>query len=45
MEKRRLSLQLDRNLLELLREKGAKLHGVSRIIYYCISCAKHRKYV
>lgn len=45
VEKRSRSLRLGRNLRDLLREKGAKLHGVSRIQYYCISCAKHRKYI
>ena len=45
MEKRRRSLPLDRNLRPLLMESGAKLHGTRRIVYYCISCAKHRKYV
>ena len=45
VEKRRRSLHLDRNLRQLLREQGARLHYGSRIVYYCISCAKHRKYV
>jgi ribosomal protein S26 len=45
IEKRRFSLRLDRNLRALLREKGAKLHNMRRVVYYCISCAKHRKYV
>lgn len=45
IEKRRSTLPLDRNLRQLLREQGAKLHSSRRIVYYCISCAKHRKYV
>jgi ribosomal protein S26 len=45
IEKKKHSLPLDRNLRELLKEKGAKLYAGSRITYYCISCAKHRKYV
>ncbi len=45
IEKLRNTLPLDRNLRRILREKGAKLHSTRRIVYYCISCAKHRKYV
>jgi small subunit ribosomal protein S26e len=45
VEKKRNTLPLDRNLRRILREKGAKLHSTRRIVYYCISCAKHRKYV
>jgi small subunit ribosomal protein S26e len=45
IEKRRRSLPLDRNTRRLLKEMGAKLHTSHSIVYYCISCAKHRKYV
>ncbi|MGD2200931.1 MAG: 30S ribosomal protein S26e [Candidatus Bathyarchaeota archaeon] len=45
IEKQRRSLPLDRNTRRLLREKGAKLHTSQNIVYYCVSCAKHRKYV
>ena len=45
VEKRRKTLPLDRNLLQLLMEKGAKIHSARRVVYYCISCAKHRKFV
>jgi small subunit ribosomal protein S26e len=45
VERSRYSFRLDRNLRALLREKGAKLHNLRRVAYYCISCAKHRRYV
>jgi ribosomal protein S26 len=45
VEKRRRTLPLDRNIRQMLKERGAKLHTSYRIVYYCISCAKHRKYV
>jgi ribosomal protein S26 len=45
IEKRRHALPLDRNLRRLLKEQGAKIYAGKRITYYCISCAKHRKYV
>jgi len=45
VEKKRDSLPFEMNLRRILREKGAKLHSTRRIVYYCISSAKHRKYV
>lgn len=45
VEKRRNTLPLSRNLRRILKEKGAKIYGGRRVVYYCISCAKHRKYV
>jgi small subunit ribosomal protein S26e len=45
IEKRRNTLPLSRNLRRILKEKGARLHSTRRVVYYCISCAKHRRYV
>ncbi len=45
LEKRKSTLPLNRRLKELLKKKGAYLSGGKSTVYYCISCAKHRKYV
>jgi small subunit ribosomal protein S26e len=43
--KRRFGLPLNRRLIKILKEQGARIHGGKNIVYYCVSCAKHRKYV
>ncbi|MBD3206035.1 30S ribosomal protein S26e [Candidatus Bathyarchaeota archaeon] len=45
ISKTRRSLPLDRNTRRLLKEAGARIHSSSHRVYYCVSCAKHRKYV
>ncbi len=45
VEKRKSVLPLDRRLRELLKKQGAYLSSGRSIVYYCVSCAKHRKYV
>lgn len=43
--KRKRTLPLDRRLLNLLKKQGARIAGHVSIVYYCISCAKHRRYI
>ncbi len=45
VEKRKSSLPLDHRLRELLKKQGTYISAAKRIVYYCVSCAKHRKYV
>ncbi|MFQ6081699.1 MAG: 30S ribosomal protein S26e [Candidatus Bathyarchaeia archaeon] len=45
VEKRKSTLPLDRRLRQLLKKQGAYLSTGRSIVYYCVSCAKHRKYV
>jgi len=45
IEKRKSTLPLDHRLRVLLRKKGAYVVGGRKIVYYCVSCAKHRRYV
>ncbi|MDH5441230.1 MAG: 30S ribosomal protein S26e [Candidatus Bathyarchaeota archaeon] len=45
IERRKSTMPLDHRLRELLKKQGAYLTGGRKIIYYCVSCAKHRKYV
>jgi ribosomal protein S26 len=45
VEKQRHFFPLDRMLRQPLKEREAKIYAGSSIAYYCISCAKHRKYV
>ena len=45
VEKRKSALHLDRRLRMLLKKQGAYISGRRSIVYYCVSCAKHRKYV
>ncbi|NIR86811.1 30S ribosomal protein S26e [Candidatus Bathyarchaeota archaeon] len=45
VEKRKSTLPLDHRLRERLKKQGAYLGGGRSIVYYCVSCAKHRKYV
>jgi small subunit ribosomal protein S26e len=43
--KRRFGLPLNRQLMKLLKEQGARMHSGKTTVYYCVSCAKHRKYI
>jgi len=43
--KRRYGLPLNRQLIKLLKEQGARMHSGKTTVYYCVSCAKHRKYI
>ena len=43
--KRRHGLPLNRELIKRLKEQGAHLPSSKITSYYCISCAKHRKYI
>jgi ribosomal protein S26 len=45
VEKRKSTLPLDHRLRKLLKDKGAYVDGGRSVVYYCISCAKHRRYV
>jgi small subunit ribosomal protein S26e len=45
VEKRKSGLRLDHRLRTLLKKHGAYISGRISIVYYCISCARHRKYV
>jgi small subunit ribosomal protein S26e len=45
VEKRKSALPIGYRLSKLLKKRGAYLSGGRNIVYYCISCAKHRKYV
>ena len=45
VEKHKSTLPLDHRLRKLLKNQGAYISGRRSIVYYCISCAKHRKYV
>ncbi len=45
VEKWKSTLRLDHRLKELLKKRGAYLSSGRSIVYYCISCAKHRKYI
>jgi small subunit ribosomal protein S26e len=45
IEKRKSSLRLVFKLRKLLKSSGACISNRSCIVYYCVSCAKHRKYV
>jgi small subunit ribosomal protein S26e len=43
--KTRFGLPLDRRLIKILKDQGARMHVGKNTVYYCVSCAKHRKYV
>ena len=43
--KRRSTLPLNRQLYKMLKDQGARVHAGKTRVYYCVSCAKHRKYV
>ncbi|MBD3172512.1 30S ribosomal protein S26e [Candidatus Bathyarchaeota archaeon] len=43
--KRRHGLPLNRRLIKILKDQGARIHSGKNTVYYCVSCAKHRKYV
>jgi small subunit ribosomal protein S26e len=43
--KRRYGLPLNRRLIKILKDQGARIHAGKNTVYYCVSCAKHRKYV
>lgn len=43
--KRRFGVPLDSRLRKTLLDLGARLHACRNVAYYCVSCAKHRKYV
>jgi ribosomal protein S26 len=43
--KRRFGLSLNRRLMKILKNQGARIHAGRTLVFYCISCAKHRKYV
>jgi ribosomal protein S26 len=45
VEKVRHTLRLSRGLRELLKKRGAYISSGRRTVHYCVSCAKHRKYV
>lgn len=45
VEKRKPSLHLDYKLRTLLKKHGAYISDIRSIVYYCVSCAKHRKYI
>jgi small subunit ribosomal protein S26e len=45
IEKYKSSLRLDYKLRTLLKKCGAYISNSGTIVYYCVSCAKHRKYV
>jgi len=45
VEKTKNTLPLSRDLRRILKDKGARLHSSNTVVYYCISCAKHRRYV
>ncbi len=45
VEKRKSVLPMGHRLRALLKKKGAYLSRGRTIVYYCVSCAKHRKYV
>jgi small subunit ribosomal protein S26e len=45
IQKRRSGLPLSRRLRSLLLKQGAHLSIRTRQVHYCVSCAKHRKYV
>jgi small subunit ribosomal protein S26e len=45
IEKRKSSLRLDYKLRALLKNRGAYISTRKTVVYYCVSCAKHRKYV
>jgi ribosomal protein S26 len=43
VEKRKSTLPLDFRLRDELKKRGARIPSYRSIVYYCISCAKHRK--
>jgi small subunit ribosomal protein S26e len=45
IEKIRSTLPLSKHLRNMLQRQGAYIHSTRRVVTYCISCAKHRKYV
>jgi small subunit ribosomal protein S26e len=45
IEKTRRGLPLNRQLIKFLKNQGARIHAGKTTVYYCVSCAKHRKYV
>jgi small subunit ribosomal protein S26e len=45
IRKRKASIRLDYKLRVLLKKRGAYISNRSSTVYYCVSCAKHRKYV
>lgn len=45
VEKRKTTLPIDYRTRMLLKKSGARLSHAKIKVYYCISCAKHRKYV
>ncbi|MFX0069229.1 MAG: 30S ribosomal protein S26e [Promethearchaeota archaeon] len=45
VEKTRTTLPIDYRTRMLLKKSGAQLSHAKIKVYYCISCAKHRKYV
>lgn len=45
VEKVKRGLPLDRQLIKTLKDQGARIHAGKTTVYYCVSCAKHRKYV
>jgi small subunit ribosomal protein S26e len=45
IRKRKSSIHLDYKLRTLLKKRGAHISNRTSIVYYCVSCAKHRKYV
>ena len=42
---RKHSLPMDRGLMDLLKQMGARVHIGVTFIYMCISCAKHRRII
>lgn len=45
IKKTKFSLRLDHKLRALLKKQGARISNIKTVNYYCVSCAKHRKYV
>jgi len=45
VEKRKSTLTIDHRTRILLKKSGAQLSYAKIKVYYCISCAKHRRYV